>query len=123
MLGFPTETEREMDLTIDFAARTKLHTASFFIVTPFKGTELWEIVPKTLQEKVTDKWFSFHGGYINISEVSTPCLIAKRRKAYLKFFLNPARVARIAQRHPNRRFLPEALHILLRQFRKTAIAA
>ena len=123
MLGFPTETEDEMNLTIDFAVRTKLHTASFFIVTPFKGTELWDFVPEALREKVTEKWFSFHGGYINISEVSARCLMAKRQQAYMKFFLNPMRVARIVYRHPDKKFLPEALRILLRQFRTKPITA
>jgi radical SAM superfamily enzyme YgiQ (UPF0313 family) len=123
MLGFPTETEDEMNMTVDFAARTKLHTASFFIVTPFKATELWDFVPRELQEKVTEKWFSFHGGYINISDVPTHCLMKKRQMAYLKFFFNPLRVARIVYRHPDKKFLPEALHILLRQFRKKPITA
>lgn len=123
MLGFPTETEEEMNMTVDFAARTRLHTASFFIVTPFKATELWDIVPSDLQEKVTEKWFSFHGGYINISDVPTHRLMAKRQMAYLRFFLNPLRVARIVYRHPDKRFLPEALHILFRQLRKKPITS
>lgn len=117
MLGFPTETEQEINMTIDFAARTKLHTASFFIVTPFKGTELWDLVPKELREQVTEKWFSFHGGYINISALSDKRLMTKRQQAYLKFFINPKRIARIAYRHPDKRFLPEALQILFRQIR------
>ena len=121
MLGFPTETEEELNKTIDFAARTQLHTASFFIVTPFKATELWEFVPKEQRDKFTEKWFSFHGGYVNISEVSDKCLMTMRQKAYRKFFLNPLRVARIVYRHPDKRFLPEALLILLRQFRKKPI--
>jgi radical SAM superfamily enzyme YgiQ (UPF0313 family) len=116
MLGFPTETEDEMNMTIKFALRTKFHTASFFIVTPLQGIELWDFVPEDLKEKVTEKWFSFHGGYINISDVPTGVLMAKRQRAYLKFFLNPKRLGRIAYRHPDKRFLPEALHILLRQF-------
>jgi len=123
MMGFPTETEAEMNKTINFALRTKLHTASFFIVTPFKATELWEYVPKDQQEKVTEKWFSFHGGYVNISDVTTECLMTKRQQAYRKFYFNPVRVARIAYRHPGKRFLPEALMILLRQFRTKPITS
>lgn len=44
MLGFPTETRDEMEATIRFAVRSRLHEALFFIVTPFGGTVLGEQV-------------------------------------------------------------------------------
>ena len=40
MLGFPTETEQEMNTTIDFACKSKLHVALFFVLNPYKGTEI-----------------------------------------------------------------------------------
>lgn len=40
MMGFPSETEEELRGTIDFALRSKLHAAYFFVVTPFAGTEM-----------------------------------------------------------------------------------
>ena len=39
MLGFPSETEDEMQSTIDWAARSSCDTAAFFRVIPFKGAE------------------------------------------------------------------------------------
>ena len=44
MLGFPSETEEEMRSTIDWASSSSFHTAAFFRVIPFKGTELFEEV-------------------------------------------------------------------------------
>jgi len=117
MLGFPDETEEEMKLTLDFALRSNLHTASFFIVTPFKATELWDYVPENWRDSVTDDWFSFQGGYVNLSSLPDRRLMSIRQKAYLRFYMNPWRASRILIRHPNRRFLPEALLILLRQIR------
>jgi len=38
MIGFRDETEEEARRTIDFALESKLHTASFFILTPFPNT-------------------------------------------------------------------------------------
>ena len=46
MLGFPSETEEEMEATIDWAASSSFHTAAFFRVIPFKGTELFDEVEK-----------------------------------------------------------------------------
>jgi anaerobic magnesium-protoporphyrin IX monomethyl ester cyclase len=122
MLGFPDETEEEMKLTLDFALRSNLHTASFFVVTPFKGTELWDYVPENLRDSVTDDWFSFHGGYVNLSSLPDRRLMSFRQKAYLRFYMNPWRAFRILIRHPNRRFLPEALLILLRQIRNKGLS-
>ena len=41
MLGFPTETEEEMETTLEVACNSRLHTATFFTVIPFPGTELY----------------------------------------------------------------------------------
>ena len=47
MLGFPTETEEDMQMTVDVACNSRLHTATFFTVVPFPGTELHDYVAKT----------------------------------------------------------------------------
>jgi hypothetical protein len=43
MIGFPTETEKEMTGTIDFALNSPVHMAIFFLVTPFRGTALFDL--------------------------------------------------------------------------------
>ncbi len=43
MLGFPTETEKEVQMTIEFAASSDLVLAMFFTVLYFPGTPLYEL--------------------------------------------------------------------------------
>ena len=43
IIGFPYETEKDIEETIDYAVESDLDFASFFIATPFPGTPLYEI--------------------------------------------------------------------------------
>jgi len=52
MVGFPTETEKEMQETIAVACQSRLHTLSCFIVTPFPNTDLFHIAQKTHAEQL-----------------------------------------------------------------------
>ena len=47
MFGFPTETESELKATIEFACKSKLHLALFFVLHPFKGTEIVKQIEQT----------------------------------------------------------------------------
>ena len=51
MIGFPTETEEEMNRTIDFAIDAPAHMTMFFVATPFHGTELASQVAKLVPER------------------------------------------------------------------------
>jgi len=44
MLGFPTETEAEMQATIDYSLRSKAHITHLFVATPFEGTEFYDMM-------------------------------------------------------------------------------
>jgi radical SAM superfamily enzyme YgiQ (UPF0313 family) len=121
MIGFPTETEEEARLTADYAVASKLHSASFFIVTPFKGTSMWDMVPPEDRKKATVKWFSFHGGYVNLSKMDTKTLYAIRREAYRRFYLSPHRMVRTFWRHPDKTIFFNAVKILSRQFMARSI--
>ena len=107
MLGFATETEAEMRATIDFAVSSKLHTAFFFVVTPFGGTEMFDHVVDTMGAEATDLggtgmyWRPKH----NLSEVSDAKFRRIRRLAYLRFYGSPRRVLRIWKAHPRKRDL------------------
>jgi radical SAM superfamily enzyme YgiQ (UPF0313 family) len=106
MLGFPTETAEEMQMTIDFATRSKFHTAAFYRVLPFPGSELYEMVKKEKPDmEVTPERFEYHSSDINLSGVSEEMVTGFRKRAYLQFYLNPIRLFRIFFRLPNKMYL------------------
>ena len=99
MLGFPGETHEELRATIDFALKSRLHTAYFFIVTPLKDTRLFEE-----NEDRIDSWdptsFEAHDfwvGHTNLSAVSDKALSRYQRGALMRFYLHPLRAARLAK--------------------------
>jgi anaerobic magnesium-protoporphyrin IX monomethyl ester cyclase len=108
MLGFPTETEAEMEATIDWAARSSFHTAAFFRVIPFKGTELFSQVEEAGYHLPTD-WSAYepYQSDINLSLVPEEKILALRKKAYRRFYLNPKRLWRIFELLPRKsRMIP-----------------
>ena len=109
MLGFPTETEEEMQQTIDVACESPLHTASFFPVTPFPGTEIYDMVMRANPEKFGHLDYddlSYCEMNVNLSTVPDDVLFRYLRKANRQFFMNPRRLARIVRDFPQRRLLP-----------------
>lgn len=104
MVGFPTETEAELRATIDFAVGSKLHAAYFFVVTPFGGTEMHGQVVNGIGLPATQLEGS--GMYFrpkrNLSQVQDSRFYRIRRDAYLRFYLDPARIARIFRAHPRK---------------------
>ncbi len=121
MLGFPTETEEEMQLTIDTMASSRLHTASFFTVTPFPNTRLYQVV----QERHPERLEGLHYGdtnfatiQVNLSDVPDDVLFSYQRKANRQFFLNPRRIFRIIRDYPQPILLPYYLPIFLERATK-----
>jgi radical SAM superfamily enzyme YgiQ (UPF0313 family) len=109
MLGFPTETEADLQATLDVACNSRLHTAAFFTVVPYPGTELYTYVAKHTPDKL--KGFAsddleFIRNRINLSEVPDEVLFRYQRTGFRRFYLNPARMARIVRDYPNPCFLP-----------------
>jgi anaerobic magnesium-protoporphyrin IX monomethyl ester cyclase len=103
MLGFPTETEEEMRATIDWASRSAFHTAAFFRVIPFKGTELFEQVEHA-GYRLPGDWSAYepYQTDINLSTVPEARILSLRKQAYRRFYLNPARMLRIFRLIPNK---------------------
>jgi radical SAM superfamily enzyme YgiQ (UPF0313 family) len=104
MLGFPTETEADMQATLDVACDSRLHTASFFTVIPFPGTELYAYVAKNAPDKLKGVDYDnlqSSGAWVNLSAVPDSVLFRYQRAAWRRFYLNPARLARIVRDHPN----------------------
>jgi len=103
MLGFPSETEAEMQRTIDWAAASSFHTAAFFRVIPFKGTELFKEVEEAGYELPSD-WSAYepYQSDINLSAVPEDTIFRLRKRAYRRFYLNPRRLWRLFKLIPNK---------------------
>ena len=109
MFGFPTETEEDMQQTIDVACQSRLHTMSFFTVTPFPGTDLFASIQEThgdLLARIKYDDINFGNVTLNFSAVSDAKLFRYQRAANRRFFLNPVRIARILRDYPKPQLLP-----------------
>ena len=67
IMGFPTETAEDIEMTIRFARESKLAVASFFYLNPFPGTEVAKMAG---EEKVISKLFRDYSTLtVNLSAV------------------------------------------------------
>jgi anaerobic magnesium-protoporphyrin IX monomethyl ester cyclase len=107
MLGFPTETRDEVQMTIDWACSTPLHSAAFYILLPFRGTEIYQLAVQEGMIKLGDTPnFDYHTGVVNCSHMTNRELVDLHRKAYLRFFFGGGRIVRTIWNHPDKRSLP-----------------
>lgn len=99
MIGFPYETMDEIYETINFAKSLNLTYASFSIVTPLPGTELFNIA---IKEGYICEDEYFESTSINYStplmkglNVTQSELVSLKKEAIRKFYLNPKRIFRL----------------------------
>ncbi len=93
MLGFPTETESEMLMTVDYALASKCHAAGIFYVNPFPGTPLAELSPAPRGGDAIED-MDYTSLMVNLSEVSDDRLRAISKDAYRRFHFSPDRMWR-----------------------------
>lgn len=114
MLGFPTESQEELESTVQWAIDSRLTIASFFQVIPQPETPLYDLAlgenADALRE--TDQDEEEGGNYRgSFSWYERAYGFPLRRyvwKANLRFHLSPKRIWRVARRVPTRS-LPRAL--------------
>lgn len=108
MIGFPTETYEEASATVEFAARSALHCATFMFVTPFAGTDLANMAEDLFKNNNTIdlRNTTFFTNTLNISAMSDRELQKVFRGAYRRFYLNPKRLLNLALHHPKTFSLP-----------------
>jgi anaerobic magnesium-protoporphyrin IX monomethyl ester cyclase len=93
ILGEPSETRQEIEETIHYAESLNPGMAQFTILTPYPSTELWHELKSRLITMDWDRYDAMHAvfkpDHLSPQEVEELC-----RKAYRKFYLKPARIAR-----------------------------
>jgi radical SAM superfamily enzyme YgiQ (UPF0313 family) len=121
MMGFPTETEADLQMTLNVVCESKLHSATFFTVIPFPNTELYARVLQSHPEKLARVRYDgteYTGARVNLSDVPDEVLFGYQRRAWRQFYLNPRRVARIVRDYPRRSYLPHFLPMYLLRITK-----
>jgi anaerobic magnesium-protoporphyrin IX monomethyl ester cyclase len=116
MMGFPTETEAELQQTVNTACNSRLHGVAFYTVTPFPGTPLYGIVQREHPEKLAGIHYDetdFSSMRVNLTDLPDDVLFAWQRKALRKFFSNPNRLMRIMRDYPQPHLLPAYIPILV----------
>ncbi len=116
MMGFPGETEEELQMTRDFALSSKLNQASFFLVVPFEKTDLWDIVQQYCDFS-PDQYYSkdFNINDFNLTAVDLKVLHKYHRESYRRFYFDPARIWGIIATHPYKRALFSYIYLLIRR--------
>ncbi len=99
MMGFLHETEEDILQTINYAASTRMIIASFFILTPFPNTEIYNQALAAGYNMRGD-YYDYHNVSVNISDVPDRRLWQLKRLAYRKFYLSPKRIWYIIKANP-----------------------
>jgi len=119
ILGFPTETRAEVEMTIRSAREFNLDFASFFQLIPFPGFPLAGEFGKDERQPggISFCGLDYYGEEVNLSQASNQELSRLRRRAYLEFYLY--RIPRILIRGHWRKV---SLSYGLRQFWHRAVS-
>lgn len=117
LLGLPDETREEMEETISYAQKSKLHVASFSIPIPYPGTKLFESLGEK-KEETLKKFYKrgiLHYGHplVRLSRVPDEEL-EKLRLAAKRRFYDLKRIIRIAMLIRNVRHI----RYFLRKFKR-----
>ena len=92
--------------TINYALKSKLATAVFFILKLFPGTALAEKYLTYNPDFDDDLTFSYDSPIMpNHSAVPDKRLMQIRRFAFIRFYFNPSRIWRIFRTTPNKKKL------------------
>jgi len=60
MFGFPTETEADMQMTVDVVRQSKLHVVYPWVVTPYPKTELFDVAIRMHPERMAGINYAGH---------------------------------------------------------------
>lgn len=91
ILGFPSETEEEIEETIRFAKELPLDRAAFFYFQYLPGTEEYNRLIQERNVRLDWNLISLHNSR-NLSDIPEKTLIRLRRKALLTFYLRPGAI-------------------------------
>ncbi len=89
LLGNPTETMADMQMTLDLAKRLDPDLLQVGFFTPYPGSPYYEEVFKSEDHTLAPNEFSHYNKIINLSEVPTPELRTFQKKFYREMIFRP----------------------------------
>ncbi len=104
MYGFPGESREELQATLDLALELNLDYASFYVYTPYPGSELYdELIGEGVIRAEDFQLFDKFDYDNRLSEASPKELYWLIRKSLLRFYLRPRIILQLLQnlRYPN----------------------
>jgi radical SAM superfamily enzyme YgiQ (UPF0313 family) len=104
LLGFLNETEEDMWMTINFAVKSKAHTAAFYILNPFPNTEVHRLAKQQGFPMDDVNFVQYFSMSVNITKVPAERVLKLQKYAYRRFFLNPVRIYRMLRTTPSYNF-------------------
>ena len=95
ILGFPTDTLESMKKTIDFAIELDPHLVSFYLASPFPGTEMYDWAVKN-NKLLTTNWSLYDQSHhiMNIPGATTDEIDNMFKLAYKAFYHRPKYILR-----------------------------
>ena len=110
MMGFPSETAEELELTRRYALDNPFTRIEIAQVTAIPGTPLFEMVKQTYPEIDVEndpgRFLSEKSWYFEATGISIPKIF---RRTYRDFYLNPKRMWKLFWRVPKKSFLLKGL--------------
>ena len=97
MLGYPGETEQDIQQTINMALEMPLTFSHFYSVVPYPGSELYHDWKATKNEKEIPSWdrFDQREVLVEVPGVKPERISFFKRTAYRKFYFRPSVVLRV----------------------------
>jgi len=100
MLGFPWDTEKTIQKTIEFACQLNAEFTQFAIPTPLPGTVFYQMARENGYVQATE-WDYFDGSHraaISYPQLSHETLECSLRKAYQDYYLRPWWLLQVSRR-------------------------
>jgi anaerobic magnesium-protoporphyrin IX monomethyl ester cyclase len=120
IIGFPGETKKSIQRTIDFARKLKPSYVAFSLATPYPKTELWDwVIERGLLEEDSINWdtFSFYDVNLPVEDLSATELKKIQTRAMKRFYVRG--VPNLLTRGWRRPFFRKKVRIAVRGFLHT----
>ncbi|MCB9743441.1 MAG: B12-binding domain-containing radical SAM protein [Alphaproteobacteria bacterium] len=99
IIGYPEETEEDIELTIEFARRIPLFMATFYPFNPLPGTPIYKEMLANGELPEEPDWGTYGPeGFAYVPRHLDPARLRRLyRKAYVRFYTEPRRVRRLVR--------------------------